>query len=350
MDRLRPRSILTRATALALACLLCLAPSARVSAAKGELKKSDAQKLIAALSLLELNKGAVTVKEITSDASSATINAAVKMGFRYERDAKGAWRVAEVRVGERQWEDFDLLARAAGADRVARARDALDSVAAELEELSVAKKKRDAEEKKKNANREDAVAVEKRGKDKKKSTAADKKAKGTSNENSAADKNGSGEDALVRGALRVKSPATALSAMGKSAVVEAEVEGVFEFVREGGSWRVAAVRLGGERLADFDATLRALDADKITRARADLASLASALEAFKRERGFYVVADSGVVLVDQLNPRYTDRFIRLDPWHRPYEYEGTTDNFTLRSLGADGKPRTADDIERHGGR
>jgi hypothetical protein len=350
MDRLRHRSILTHATALA--CLLCLAHGVqRVSAAKGELKKSDAQKMIAALSLLELNKGAVTVKEITSDASSATINAAVKMGFRYERDAKGAWRVAEVRVGERQWEEFDLLARAWGADSVARARAALDSVAAELEELSVAKRKRDAEEKKKkDTSREAEGATEKSGKDKKKSTAADKKAKGTTNENSAADKNGSGEDALVRGALRVKSPATALSAMGKSAVVEAEVEGVFEFVRDGGSWRVAAVRLGGERLADFDATLRALDAEKITRARADLASLASALEAFKRERGFYVVADSGVVLVDQLNPRYTDRFIRLDPWHRPYEYEGATNNFTLRSLGSDGKPRTADDIERRGGR
>lgn len=344
MDRLRPSSIITHATAFALACLLCLAPFVRVSAAKGELKKSDAQKLIAALSLLELNKGAITIKEITSDASSATVNAFVKMGFRYERDAKAAWRVAEVRVGERQWEEFDLLARAAGADGVARARAALDSVAAELEELSLAKQKRDAEEKKKNEGREGEGATEKGGKDKKKSDAADKKAKG------AADKKGSDDDALVRGSLRVKSPATALSGMGKSAVVEAEVEGVFEFVRDGGSWRVAAVRLGGERLADFDATLRKLDSEKVARARADLESLAAALEAFRRERGFYVVADSGIVLVDHLNPRYTDRFIRLDPWHRQYEYEGTTNNFTLRSLGADGKPHTSDDIERRGGR
>jgi hypothetical protein len=346
MARLRSNSILSLATAFALACLLCLADGTpRASAAKGELKKSDAQKLIAALSLLELNKGAVAIKEITSDASSASVDAAVKMGFRYERDAKGVWRVAEVRVGERQWEEFDLLARAAGADSVARARAALDAVAAELEELSVAKQKRDAEEKKKkDASREAEGAAVKGGKDKKKASAADKKAKG------AADKNGAGEDALVRGALRVKSPATALAAMGKSAVVEAEVEGVFEFVRDGGAWRVAAVRLGGERLASFDATLRALDAEKITRARADLESLAAALEAFRRERGFYVVADSGVVLVDHLNPRYTDRFIRLDPWHRQYEYEGTPERFTLRSLGADGKPRTADDIERRGGR
>jgi hypothetical protein len=36
--------------------------------------------------------------------------------------------------------------------------------------------------------------------------------------------------------------------------------------------------------------------------------------------------------------------IRLDPWNRPYEYEGVQDRFSLRSLGADGKPRTGDDI------
>jgi hypothetical protein len=321
----------------------------RASAAKGELKKSDALKLIAALSLLELGKGAVTVKEITSDASTATVNASVKMGFRYERDAKGAWRVAEVRVGERQWEEFALLARATGADGIARVRAALDSVAAELDELSLAKKKRDAEEKKKNARREDAVAAEKSGKDKKKSGKADKKAKGAATDGGAAGENGSGDDALVRGALRVKSPAAALSAMGKSAVVEAEVDGVFEFVREGGSWRVAAVRVSGERLPDFEPLVRALDTQKVARARADLESLAAALEAFRRERGFYVVADSGVVLVDYLNPRYMNRFIRLDPWHRPYEYEGAPERFTLRSVGADGKPHTADDVERRGG-
>jgi hypothetical protein len=349
VDRPRPRSIPAHATAFALACLLCLAPPQRVGAAKGELKKSDAQKLIAALSLLELGKGAVTVKEIASDASAATVNAAVRIGFRYERDAKGAWRVQEVRVGERQWEEFDLLARAAGADGVSRARAALDALAAELEELGLAKRKFDAEVKKKrDASREAEGASEKGGKGKKKSGGADKKAKGAAG--GAADKNGAGDDALVRGALRVKSPAAALSAMGKSAVVEAEVEGAFEFVRDWGAWRVAAVRLGGERLANFDALARALDAEKVTRARADLESLASALEAYRQERGSYVVADSGVVLVDHLNPRYTDRFVRLDPWHRQYEYEGTTNNFTLRSVGADGRPRTADDIERRGGR
>ncbi|HYY43328.1 MAG TPA: type II secretion system protein GspG, partial [Pyrinomonadaceae bacterium] len=53
---------------------------------------------------------------------------------------------------------------------------------------------------------------------------------------------------------------------------------------------------------------------------------------------------TSAALVDQLNPRYTAAIIRLDPWHRPYEYTGTTDSFTLRSLGPDGKANTADDV------
>jgi hypothetical protein len=142
----------------------------------------------------------------------------------------------------------------------------------------------------------------------------------------------------------VKKPAEALSAMGSSALVEIEIDSTFELVRERGKWRVASARVGAESVREFDALLRALDAAKAERARGDLAALAAALEAYRRERGFYVVADTGVALVDQLNPRYTPLFIRFDPWHRPYEYEGAPRSFTLRSLGPDGKPGTADDV------
>jgi hypothetical protein len=59
-----------------------------------------------------------------------------------------------------------------------------------------------------------------------------------------------------------------------------------------------------------------------------------------------VVADSATTLVDHLNPRYTSTFIRVDPWHHPYEYAGTRARFTLRSRGADGKANTPDDITK----
>ena len=50
------------------------------------------------------------------------------------------------------------------------------------------------------------------------------------------------------------------------------------------------------------------------------------------------------LLMDHLSPRYIKQIIRLDPWHNPYRYAGTTDAYTLASDGADGKPGTADDV------
>jgi hypothetical protein len=365
MNRQRTRIFLAHA-AFALACLICLAPVVRVCAAKGGIKKSDAQKLIASLSLLELSKGAVVVKEISPGETAATVTAGVRLGFRFVRDAAGAWRASEVRVGDRQWEDFDLLARAVGADNIAHARGALDALAAELDALALAKKQRDAEKKKKDESRADAArrdatrsdqsnakseesGAKKKQKNKNRSDGG--QASGRQAGNDVADgkrsgkkKTGEDEKELVRGAFRVKNPESALSAMGGSAVVEAEVEGVFNLVRDGGAWRVASVKLGGEQFRDFDSIVRALDAEKTKVARADIDTLASALEAFRRERGSYVVADSETVLLDYLNPRYIEHIVRVDPWHRPYEYEGTRDAFTLRSNGADGKPNTGDDL------
>lgn len=361
MKRRRTSTTLVLLIAIIVAVALCLAPrvSRRVAAAKASknaksaLKKSQAQKVIADLSLLSLGKSAVVVKDISPGETSATVIADVRLGFRFVRDAAGKWHASEVRVGERQWEDFDLLARAAGADNVSRARAALDSLADELDDLSHAKKQRDAEEKKKNARRDDAATKD--AKKKRKDKKSDSEQAGSDQTNASATVANGGASAadekeLVRGALHVKNPSAALSAMGGSAVVEAEVEGVFDLVREGGSWRVASVKLGDARLTDFDTIVRALDTEKSKLARADLDALASALESFRRERGFYVVAESETVLMDFLHPRHIPRVIRIDPWHRPYEYEGTRDAYTLRSLGADGKPNTADDvIKRNGG-
>ncbi len=76
----------------------------------------------------------------------------------------------------------------------------------------------------------------------------------------------------------------------------------------------------------------------------ELSTIAKALGDFRRERGSYVVSDSESVLIDHLSPHYLLRVIRVDPWHRPYRYEGQPDHYSLRSLGPDGKPNTPDDI------
>lgn len=146
---------------------------------------------------------------------------------------------------------------------------------------------------------------------------------------------------LPSDAVRVKS----VSSLGSSAVVVAQVETAFRFVKtDDGKWRVAEIRTGDNRWEQIDVIVRAVNQEKTARARAELETVATALEAFRRERGFYVVAQSEGALVDQLNPGYLARVIRIDPWHRTYQYEGARDYFVLRSTGADGKLNTADDI------
>ena len=148
---------------------------------------------------------------------------------------------------------------------------------------------------------------------------------------------------LPTSAVRVRS----VSVSGSSAIVEAQVETAFRFERGNeGKWRVAEIRTGDDRWEDVGAIERAVNAEKAERARAELESLATALEAFRRERGFYVVATDERALEDHLNPRYLARVLRVDPWHKPYLYEGARDSYTLRSAGPDGKEDTADDIIR----
>ena len=146
---------------------------------------------------------------------------------------------------------------------------------------------------------------------------------------------------LPTSAVRVRE----VSAMGSSAVVVAQVETAFRFEKGGdGKWRVAEIRTGDNRWEDVGAIERAVNAEKAERARAELETLATALEAYRRERGFYVVGTDERTLEDHLNPRYLARVMRVDPWHKPYLYDGARDSYTLRSAGPDGEENTADDV------
>jgi len=146
---------------------------------------------------------------------------------------------------------------------------------------------------------------------------------------------------LPSDAVRVKE----VSAMGNSATVVAQVETAFRFDKgSDGKWRIAEIRTGDRRWEDVDLLVKALNAEKTSRARAELESIATALESYRREHGFYLESKTEAALIDSLNPRYLPSVIRVDPWHQPYQYEGTRGSFVLRSSGPDEKPNTADDV------
>ncbi len=146
---------------------------------------------------------------------------------------------------------------------------------------------------------------------------------------------------LPSDAVRIKDISTA----GNSAVVVAQVETAFRLVKgDNGKWRVAEIRTGDRRWEDVEMLTKALNAEKTARARAELESIATALESYRRERGAYLESKSQAALIDSLNPRYLARIIRIDPWHKPYAYEGSRTGYVLRSSGPDEKANTADDV------
>ena len=300
------------------AALLCLAPAPVALAQKQKkpkpaLGEKDARRVVAEAPGFVLRTGAVKIKTVSPAGASpvlveADVTGAVRLEWVEDERApqtggvfrQKRWRAVEFRTGDRSWEEFDLVATPAFAPRLEAALRALEELVTEFEARQRA-------------------AAESKNEEERKLAA----------------------EPLTRGALTVK----ALSPMGSTAVAEVVVAATFTLSRDAqGRWRVTEASVGGASSGDLAALWLAADARKAERARADLKFLSEALEAFRRERGSYVVARDSVVLLDHLSPHYSKRIVRLDPWHNPYRYEGNERSYTLASDGPDGKQGTPDDV------
>ena len=239
------------------------------------------------------------------DATTFEANAEIATAFRLEENATGQWRVVEFRTGQDQWQSIEFITHALKIEPGASSCDA--------PELAVtAKTLTDPSIRRARCLLGDLFAVK-----------------------------------LPSDAIRVKavSPLVLPFSSKPSALVEALVSAEFRFQKvTNGAWRVAGFRSDARDWVDPEEVLRAVNNDKAAGARAELDEIAKALEDFRSQSGSYVESKSEAVLIDFLSPRYLSRVIRLDPWGRPYLYEGTRDQFTLRSLGPDGKENTSDDI------
>src|SRR6185369_2211027 len=132
---------------------------------------------------------------------------------------------------------------------------------------------------------------------------------------------------------------------GSEAIVEARFDAVFRFTTDKeGNWQVVDVRTGDRKWESIELIQTAVRKEKALRTTADLRTLVTALEAFRRERGYYVVADDNSALIDNLAPRYLPAIIRLDAWSHEFQYKGSERGYRLASLGADGKPDSGDEI------
>lgn len=135
------------------------------------------------------------------------------------------------------------------------------------------------------------------------------------------------------------------SGIGGQAVVEATVDATFRLQQDKqGNWKAVEIRTGDRRWESLDLIETAIRKEKVLRTTADLRSIATALEAYRREKGNYVAAENNVKLIDQLAPTYMQQIIRIDAWSREFEYRGTATGYRLASVGPDGKSDSGDEI------
>jgi len=284
------------------ACVCCHAIIVRADSAAGP-NASQARKALTRIKHLQLKSSAVRVRSVTSDASVADVAADIRLVFKFQMGPDGRWRVSEIRTGQDRWESVELIAQALHA----------------------------------NINAE--------------CTAPDPPLKGKL----VVDPSVRRTRCLLGSLFEIDVPSDAVRiqevdpmpvplASQPSATVVAWIRVDARMTNAQGGWQVSEMRTGNREWVRIESLVAALDEQKRTRAQEELNLIATALDKFRSERGFYVVADKQSVAIDYLSPRYLQRVIRVDPWHQPYGYIGDRDRFTLRSSGPDGKADTLDDV------
>ena len=271
---------------------------------RADVSQKDARKALQTMFGWSLPGDSVRINSIrSSGAESAEVSAEIQTVFRL-RLIEGHWQLREVRTAPDRWEQLEVIARAVNAELPAGECDAPSQFARSKSPAELTTK------------RARCLVASLFG------------------------------VALPSDDVRIKEITPfGLSIGSESAsLVVAFVRADFRLVREAKGWRVAEFKSGNRDWVNVTGLAAAMDLAKRSAANDELSTIAKALGDFRRERGSFVVSDSESVLIDHLSPRYLARVIRVDPWHRPYRYEGQPDHYSLRSLGPDGKPNTEDDI------
>lgn len=266
---------------------------------RADISQKDARRALQNMLGWALPSDAVRIHSVqSSGAESAEVSADIQTVFRL-RLFEGHWQLREIRTAPNRWERLEVIARAAGAELPADECEGALQLATHL-----------------TTKRARCLVANLFG------------------------------VALPSDNVRIKeiSPFGLSIGSESAALVDGFVRADFRLVRDAKGWRVAEFKSGNREWVNVTGLEAAIDQIKRTAATDELSTIAKALGDYRRERGSFVVSDSESVLIDHLSPRYLPRVIRDDPWHRPYQYDGQSDRYSLRSLGPDGKPNTPDDV------
>lgn len=266
--------------------------------ARADLSQKQARKVIQTMGGWSLPSDSVRIRSVSGSAESVEVSAEIEAVFRL-RLFEEHWQLQEIRIAPDRWERLSIIAQAAKVELPAPQCEPAAQLSTKL-----------------TTRRARCLVAALFG------------------------------VTLPSDDVRVKEVSPFGLSIGKesAALVTALVNADFRFVRDASGWRVAGFKTGTRDWANIADLPVAIDQVKRSAASDDLSIIAKALGNYRRDRGYFVVADKESILIDHLSPKYLARIIRVDPWYRPYQYEGQQDHYSLRSLGPDGKPNTPDDV------
>jgi len=309
----RPRAVFARPgetrvsfSTILRSSLLCLLLCTALDV-QAQLKPNQVRKPLTRMPGFELTNGAVRVKSVVVTGTTAEATAEIRSVFRLEKDKQGDWRVAEIRTRPDRWEYIEFIALALNAPSPATSPNPCSAPDPPFRSSSAIQ----PTVKRTRCLLGNLLGIE-----------------------------------LPSDAIRIQEVAPLEIPLGDrpSATVVAWVRVDARLVNGAKGWQVTELRTGNNSWANIATVISTLDEIKSRQARTELVATAKALATFRKDRGSFVVSDSHTVLIDYLSPRYLAVVVRIDPWSQPYKYLGAADHFTLRSVGADGKENTPDDI------
>jgi len=266
--------------------------------ARADLSQKQARKVIQTMGGWSLPGDSVRIRSVSGSAETAEVSAEIEAVFRL-RLFEGHWQLREIRTAPNRWEQLQVIASAARVELPAGRCDTQLQFSTKL-----------------TTKRARCLVAELFG------------------------------VTLPSDDVRIVEVSPFGLSIGKesAALVTALVNADFRLAHNASGWRVNGFKTGAREWFDVSELPVAIDQVKRSAASDDLSTIAKALAEYRRDRGYFVVADKESILIDHLSPKYLMRVIRVDPWHRPYQYEGQQDHYSLRSLGPDGKPNTPDDV------
>ena len=274
-----------------------------VTSARADLSQKQARKAIQTMAGWSLPGSAVRLEIRSNGAESAEVSAEIETVFRL-RMFEGHWQLREIRTAPDRWEQLEVIAQAARVELPAGECDAPS-------EFTHSKRATELSTKRARCLVASLLGV-----------------------------------SLPSDDVRIKEIDPFGLSLGSesTALVTALVRVGFRLGRDASGWQVTEFKSGARNWVNVASLPAAIDEAKRSTAAADLSTIAKALGDYRRDRGYFVVSDKESVLIDHLSPRYLARVIRVDPWYRPYQYDGQQDRYSLRSLGPDGKANTPDDV------